>query len=151
MTEKNTSFPNGDPVSPLASPITRALLEELLGKLTALAQEGRDDCIDLLRLPLPPGALEALRAWLGRGEIEATVRALGTTTITETAIAGIWWVRQSKADGSAIGETLEIALCPALLTTDASDVAQSTEQLRRRMESLVESDSMKSSESADPR
>jgi len=116
----------------------RALLEELLSKLTALAEEGRSDSVDLRGLPLPPGALKALRTWLGQGEIQATVNALGTTTIQETAFPGLWWVSYAKAQGAPIGDMLEITYCPALLLVDRDAVQSSAVELRRRADSLSE-------------
>lgn len=138
MTATHVSIPDGTPASLLANPMTLALLQEMLGKLTALAQGGPSDRIDLRRLPLPRGALEALRTWLGRGEIEANVRALGTTTITETAIAGVWWVRQAKADGAVVGEKLESSLCPHLLMADGDDAKDGAAQLKSRIDSLAQ-------------
>ena len=122
-----------DPASALDTPMARALLEELLCKLSALAQQGCPDRINLARLPLPPGTLATLRDWLGPGEIEATVRALGTTTISETGIAGVWWIRHAKADGTTVGESLEISLCPEILMARAEDAQDGAQRLQRRL------------------
>ena len=122
----------------LAHPMVRALLQELASKLVALAHDGLSNSIDLRRLPLPSGALDAFRAWLGRGEVHATVTALGTTTIDETAIAGVWWMRYANASGGLIGESLEIAACPALLGVRQSDIGAAAEALRQRLADLAE-------------
>ncbi|MBL6748904.1 MAG: hypothetical protein ISP90_00195 [Nevskia sp.] len=117
----------------LALPMVQALLHELLDKLGALQRDGRSDSVDLRRLPLPPGALDALRAWLGAGEIRATVKALGVTTVEETAITGLWWVSQAKLTGEPTGAWIEVSLCPALLMAHAEDLGAAIERLRGRL------------------
>lgn len=118
------------------SAMVRALLRELLAKLTSLAADGSPAHIDLRRLPLPPGALDALRTWLGSGEIEATVTALGVTTIRETGIAGVWWVRNAKTGGEVFSEQLEISRLPELLSAHPDDVTQAADTLRGRLSAL---------------
>lgn len=117
----------------MAHPMIQALLQELSAKLLALACDRHSDHIDLHRLPLPPGGLQTLRDWLGRGEISATVTALGVTAIQETALAGVWWVEHSKASGEPVGSSLEISECPALLAVQQQDVASAAERLRERL------------------
>lgn len=117
----------------MQSPMVRAVLRELLAKLTRLAANGQSDSIDLHRLPLPPGGIDALKSWLGDGEIAATVTALGLTTIRETAVAGVWWVQNAKAAGDAVSEHLEISYTPALLATHPDDLKQAVETLRDRL------------------
>lgn len=121
----------------LRSPMAQALLVELSAKLSALARGEQVDNIDLRRLPLPPGTLEALRIWLGKGEVCATVSALGTTTIQETATAGVWWVSQAKASGEPIGDSLEIARHPTLLVTHVDDILVAAERFRLRLALLM--------------
>lgn len=150
MTSNEMSLIPPVPADLLGSPMMRALLEELLSKLTALADEGRSDSIDLRGLPLPPGALEALRNWLGQGEIQATVNALGSTTIHETALGGVWWIRYAKVQGTPIGDTLEIAHCPALLLADRDDAREAAKELRRRLDRLTDSSTVLPPASANP-
>ncbi|MDE0852991.1 MAG: hypothetical protein OSA97_01030 [Nevskia sp.] len=116
--------------------MVQALLQELATKLDRLVREGHADSIDLRRLPLPPGALEALRSWFGQGEIEASVKALGMTSIRETAVAGVWWVQQTKPGGESIGEGLAITCCPDLLATHVDDVRAAAESLQLRLNAL---------------
>lgn len=137
MTEQHVPNPDVASAELLHDPMTRALLQEIVVKLTALTEQRQSDRIDLRRLPLPTGALAALRIWLGRGEVEATVNALGTTTISETSFAGIWWIQQTKSDGAPVGESLEFALCPRLLMTEPSDVEDALDRLLRRTNSLA--------------
>ena len=120
----------------LNQPMMRALLNELAAKLNTLVETGEAQQIDLRRLPLPSGALTALKDWLGRGEIEATVRALAVTTIRETAIAGVWWVTHAKVAGHMLDEHLEITRCPALLMTHPGDIRTAARALQLRLHAL---------------
>lgn len=120
----------------MRSPMLGALLREVAAKMEQLANDGTPGHVDLGRLPLPAGGLEALRAWLGRGEIEATVKALAVTSIQETAFAGVWWVRHLRATGDVLTEHLEITHCPRLLAADPEDLHRALGQLRSRLESL---------------
>lgn len=129
----------------LRDPLVRALLNELAAKLSSLAECGDSGHIDLRRVPLPAGALEALRGWLGNGEIEASVRALGLTKIRETGVAGVWWITQSRLSGETISEHLEISLAPALLAADVRDLPAALAAMRERMTLLD------ATGSADPR
>lgn len=110
-----------------------ALLGELTAKLEILADDDSPGHIDLSRLPLPPGTMEALRAWLGDGEAEATVTSLALTTIRETGVAGVWWVRQARSSGETLSEHLEISRSPALLSVHPDEVKRAAEDLRRRL------------------
>lgn len=133
------------PTDPLEAPLVLALLHELESRLEALTARGETGQIDLMRVPLPSGALEALRTWLGSGEIEASVKALGLTTIWETRFAGVWWIRHAKLSGETLTEQLEIALSPALLSGDARDLPAAVQDLRERVAALERAPS------ADPR
>lgn len=118
------------------SPMLRALLRELMAKLEKLLADGSQSHMDLRGLPLPNGGLEALRTWLGSGEIDATVTALGVTNIRETAFAGVWWVRHAKAAGDVFSEHLEITQSPALLAADLVEVRQAVDELRSRLTAM---------------
>jgi len=120
----------------MRSPMLGALLREVAAKLEQLATDGTPGHVDLCRLPLPPGGLEALRAWLGCGEAEATVNALAITTIQETGLAGVWWIRHCRTAGDVLSEYLEIAHSPKLLAADPQDVYLAVEKLRSRLDSI---------------
>jgi len=138
MNDENPSGADATSEQLVNSAMVRAVLRELMAKLTSLAADDRPDHIDLRRLPLPQGALDELRTWLGSGEVEATVTALGTTTIRETGIAGVWWVRHAKTVGEVFSEHLEISRSPDLLSAHPDDVTQAADTLRSRL-SVLES------------
>ena len=81
------------------------LLRELEGKLTEFAARGSIAHIDLSRLPMPAGGGEEIEAFLGRGEAEATVSALGVTTIRETAVAGVWQNHEVRLERRVVADS----------------------------------------------
>ena len=100
----------------------RALLTEISSMLSALINDDMIDSIDIHSLPLLPGELEAIQTILGQGEIKASFDSLGTTTIYETALAGVWWVTHNNENGDCIAETIEITTVPAILESQHDDI-----------------------------
>lgn len=135
----------------LSHSMVRALLRELQSKLDALANEGREDHIDLRRLPLPPGVLDALKAWLGHGETQASIRSLAISDIQETGLAGVWWVRHAKLGGDVMDEHLEITHCPVLLKSSDEEVSRAAEALRSGIATIDRRSESDLSPSADAR
>jgi hydrogenase-1 operon protein HyaF len=117
----------------------RALLHEIEAGLTALAHHDRATAIDLRRMPLTGGDVAALRDTLGSGEVSAKVDALGPTRIHETRFAGVWWVTHCNADGTIVGELIEIARCPSLLPADDQDLTDGLSRLRAELATDLES------------
>lgn len=119
-----------------AAPNGRALLVELESLLRDLVEEGREGSIDLRSLPLSPGDLEFLERHLGRGEVEAEVSALGPSSVHETAIHGVWWVRHYNSNDEIMAEFLEITHCPDIIRAHPADVRDSLEELRAKLVEL---------------
>lgn len=124
------SFPMEEPSVPQRDPMIRALLCELETKLATLIETGETTRIDLRRLPLPVGGLQAIRDVLGNGEVTATMQGVGSCTFEETAVSGIWWIVQRNTAGDIVGEFIEIASVPDLLKADQSEMHASVERLR---------------------
>lgn len=68
---------------------------------------------------VPSDAAARLDEALGRGEVDVTVQGRGTTEIRETALPGLWRVRERDAEGKATGDYLEIADVPAIVRAAA--------------------------------
>ena len=100
----------------------RALLTEISSMLSALINDDMIDSIDIHSLPLLPGEHEAIQTILGQGEVKASFNSLGTTTIYETALAGVWWVTHNNENGDCIAETIEITTVPAILESQHDDI-----------------------------
>ena len=124
----NTALPEGMPTGNLAP-----VLHEIRHALVALIETGAVHVIDLAAMPFAPGEEEALRAILGRGEVSASLQALGPSTVEETAVAGVWWVEHRNALGESLGKTLEITRMPEILYSQPEDLEAALADLDRRM------------------
>ena len=118
---------------PAAAANGRAVLMELERLLQQLVDNGQESSIDLRSLPLSPTDLQLLQDQLGRGEVEVEVSALGPSTVMETGIHGIWWVRHYNSNDEVMAEFLEITLCPDIIRAHPADVRDSLEALRGKL------------------
>lgn len=116
-----------------AAGTVRAVLHEIAARLERLVDYGETGAIDLRSLPLAPGDRERLEMFLGQGEVDALVNALGPTRVRETAVRGVWWVTHCNADEETVAEFLEVTRLPAILETHADEVRESLDQLRERL------------------
>lgn len=110
------------------------VLNEIRHALQRLVQTGEAARIDLSAMPFGPGDLDRLTEWLGTGEVEATVDALGPTRIQETAIPGVWLVDYRNAEQQRLTLHLEIASVPEILRPQPQDLADALAQLDARLE-----------------
>jgi len=112
------------------SALAQALLRELADMLAALASDpGCEAVIDLRSLPMEESDREALRDWLGRGEIEANCDVAGVSRVQETGFAGVWWVSHYGLGGVALVEQIVVARVPALLLAHPCDIRAAQERL----------------------
>jgi len=118
----------------------RALLTEISSMLSALINDDMVDSIDIHSLPLLPGEHEAIKTILGQGEVRASFDSLGTTTIYETALAGVWWVTHNNEDGDCIAETIEITTIPAILESQHDDIEAAHLALQEQLQEWNEKD-----------
>lgn len=116
---------------PIEQPMIRAVLREVEAKLANLLATAETARIDLRRLPLPPDGLHAIREFLGKGEVDATVQGVGSCSFQETGTAGVWWGTQRNTAGDTVGEFIEIARVPGLLKADNAEMHDAVETLRR--------------------
>lgn len=114
----------------------RAILYEIEGLLKRFAETGEAGAIDLRSLPMAPGDYERLQEFLGEGELDAQLDALGPTRVRETAFSGVWWVSHRNAHGETLTEIIEVTRVPEILCTDEEAIRESAAQLSER---LVES------------
>jgi hydrogenase-1 operon protein HyaF len=118
--------------TPLAAPagVAAALLREVAALLERLAADpGFSETIDLHGLPLTDAERARLRQRLGDGEVDARLEIAGPTRITETAYAGVWWLRHADADDRPVLEQIVVARVPALLLAHPEDVADAARRL----------------------
>jgi hydrogenase-1 operon protein HyaF len=104
------------------------VLREIHARLESFAATGQTGAIDLAGMPLTRADREALEAFLGRGEVSATLDVAGRSEIWETAYSGVWWVRHWGGDAVA-SELIEFTAIPEILKTDRTDAAGAVKRL----------------------
>ena len=118
------------------SPQMLALLQELQNMLSALAQGNQANSVDIRSLPLTPADHDFLIQFLGSGEVSATVNALGLSEINETRFSGIWLITHYNHHEEIIADLIEVTPLPDILKTQAEDIRQGNDTLRRYLQKL---------------
>lgn len=122
-------------------PLLKAILQELMDMIVSLDETGATNYIDLKSLPLMHNELEQLKHILGRGEVEATVDAMGPSRITETLIPGVWWVTHLNAQEEVVSEFIEVTTLPEILRSQHQDLWNNVDLLKARLQEFgVEED-----------
>ena len=112
----------------------RPLLNEVLHAVDRLLENGEPTTIDLAGLPFGPGELEHLEATLGMGELSATLDALGTSRIRETAFPGVWWLEHRNAHDEIVGRFIEITRTPEILSSQEADIIAGRARLEDQLD-----------------
>lgn len=112
----------------------RAVLTELYHALETLKRCGKETIVDIKSLPFGSIDEQRLAEFLGKGEVEAVLHALGESRITETAFPGIWWIEHRDEHGEITAKSIEVANIPGILKSQHDDVADAC----RRLGSLVQ-------------
>ncbi len=110
------------------------VLHQIRHALELLVATGEETRIDLTAMPFGPGDLERLTELLGRGEVTASVDALGPTLVQETAIPGVWRVDYRDADDRRLTLQIEIAPVPEILRAHPQDLAEAVAMLDSRLD-----------------
>jgi len=132
MSHKIFEAPPPDPAG-FTTGLADAVLPEIAALLDELIENGNEGAIDLRSLPMTDADRDALREKLGTGEVRATLQVAGASTVEETAIRGVWWIRHEAADGQVANEHIAITLLPDILRTHPGDLPQA----RARLEELL--------------
>ena len=109
------------------------LLHEIRHALEKLAQDGESTTIDLSSIPFGPGDKEQLLDVLGKGEVDASVDAMGTTRVHESRFSGVWLVEYLSVSGEELATHIEVTRCPSLLVTPQQDLVDAAEALKARL------------------
>jgi hydrogenase-1 operon protein HyaF len=112
------------------------LLHEIRHALGALASGGEARVIDLMAIPFGPGDEDLLLQVLGKGEVEASIDALGTSRVWESAYPGVWLLDHRDAEGRRIAFQVQVNTVPDILLTPAGDMAEAAERLDERLRQL---------------
>lgn len=108
------------------------VLIEIEQALQSLVSGDGSTVIDLTAMPFSQQDEADLRLRLGRGEIKATLDALGATSIEETGFAGVWLVEHQNATGQRLTLHIEIARVPEILMSPAADIEEALTALRKK-------------------
>jgi hydrogenase-1 operon protein HyaF len=109
------------------------LLHEIRHALSQLLEEGKETVIDLRSIPLAPGEEAVIEQVLGEGEVQAVLSALGPSDFRETSYPGVWVVTHYNHDDKIVGKFVEVAVVPALLRSQAEDMAAGLRRLESRL------------------
>lgn len=116
------------------------ILNEIRHALARLAEQAEPTRIDLAAMPFGPGDEDRLMALLGRGEVEASVDALGPTRVWETRFPGVWVLDYANVDGERIALQIEVDEVPQMLRTQRADITDSLAALDATLASATATD-----------
>ncbi len=112
------------------------LLHEIRHALGQLLKTGETTTIDLRGLPMAPGEQDQLIKFLGKGEINAQLDALGKSEIIETGFPGIWLIIHYNINHEIMGKFIEITRMPAILETRIDDMEDALASLEVKLKEL---------------
>ena len=107
----------------------RPLLYELQALLTRYLETGQMGAIDLTALPLTPADLDWLETQLGPGEIQMTLESQGRSTLVETGLPGVWWIRHYNEAGELLTQLLEVTEVPELARAHRDEMQRGRDHL----------------------
>ncbi len=113
-----------------------AVLREVAGYLTELAEGGGGGIIDLAAMPLSPADKAWLATQLGEGEVTVTLSLDGPSDVRETGFAGVWWLLHRNPEGVVTGEFIEVCRVPELVMAPLDDIISGSERLNFLMGDL---------------
>jgi hydrogenase-1 operon protein HyaF len=109
------------------------LLHEIKHALQRLVEQGREDIIDLGSIPMTSDDEQVLESFLGRGEVRASLEALGKSEIRETRFSGVWWIIHYNENDERIGHFIEITSMPQILKSQAEDMQAALSELNEQL------------------
>lgn len=110
---------------PLSHSNATPIMHEILHALHKLKAQGETTTIDLRAIPFGPGDEDELLGRLGTGEVKVELDSLGKSSILETAYSGVWIIDHRNADDERVALQIEVTLIPAIIMTQAGDLADS--------------------------
>jgi len=116
------------------------ILNEIRHALARFAESAEPTRIDLAAMPFGPGDEARLMALLGRGEVEATIDALGPTRVWETRFPGVWVLDYANVEGERIALQIEVDEVPRMLRTQRADITDSLAALDAALASASAAD-----------
>lgn len=109
------------------------ILNEIRHALEKLLDTGEETVIDLRGIPMAPGEEGRIETVLGKGEVQASLDALGPSEIRETAIPGVWLIVHYNSEDEVMGKFVEISVIPSILKAQEVDMRDGLERLKSRL------------------
>jgi hydrogenase-1 operon protein HyaF len=110
------------------------ILHEIFHALSRYAQDGIGTTIDLHAIPFGPGDEQILLDFLGRGEVDITLRSLGESRVWESAYSGIWVVDHRNGENESVALQVEVGRIPEIVHAQTEDILDALERLQDRLE-----------------
>lgn len=107
----------------------QSVVSEIKFALKQLLEQKKSHVIDLRAMPWSPGEEEKLENYLGQGEIQVELNALGRSTFIETRFSGVWIVSHFSEEGEAVGKFIEVTYLPDMIFSQTDDIRAGLEQL----------------------
>lgn len=111
-----------------------AVLREIETLLAALIETGADGAVDLRSLPMTDADRADLKRRLGVGEVRAALEISGPSSVEETEIPGVWWIRHEDGAGQVASELIAVTRVPEILISHPDDIAAGAGRLRALIE-----------------
>lgn len=118
------------------------LLHEVRHALARLLETGERSCIDLHSLPMGPGDEAVLEVVLGIGEVEASITALGNSSVVETSFPGVWLVTHRNEEGRIVSRFIEVTHVPRILESQVADIRSGYQRLGAELDRPARNDEM---------
>jgi len=120
----------------------RSLMAEIQTGLQTLCDAGTSTVIDLKTQPFSAIEIADVQADLGTGEVTATLEAMGRSTVSETALPGVWLVEHRDAAGRLQTQQIEITTIPEILCAQRPDVLRGLGGLTRMPDAATTQENM---------
>ncbi len=112
------------------------LLHEVRHALERLLESSEETVIDLRAIPMGPGEEAAIEEALGTGEVKVHIRAVGPSTLQETAYPGVWLITHFNESDQVLSRFIEITYLPSIVKSQRDDVRDALDALTHKLEQL---------------
>ena len=118
----------------------KPILHEIGHAVARLLEDGQEAVIDLRAMPFGPDDEKKLEEVLGRGDVEASVKVVGRSSVRETGVSGVWIVEHFDDGGRVLSKFIEVTFVPSILKALQEDVEDGLRALSARLFHLAEAD-----------
>ncbi len=109
-----------------------SIIAEIKHALQQLIEQNKSHSINLRAMPWSQAEEERLLQFLGKGEVNIELNALGKSTFYETDYSGVWMVNHYNQEGEEIAKLIEISSVPEIIFAQQEDIKKGFEKLINR-------------------